>query len=71
MEVRGLFPLTGAGTSGTLIVGFAHGKHNAFCDLGVNRMKWKNMIFPVLSVLVLVLMALWGVGMVRNEEHTP
>jgi len=34
-------------------------------------MKWKNMISPVLSVLVLVLMALWGVGMVPNEEHTP
>ena len=71
MEVRGLFPLTGAGTSGTLIVGSVHGKHNTFCDFGVNRMKWKNMISPVLSVLVLVLMALWGVGIVSNEEHTP
>ena len=28
-----------------------------------------TMIF--LSVLVLVLMALWGVGIVSNEEHTP
>ena len=34
-------------------------------------MKWKKMISPVLSVLVLVLMALWGVGMVPNEEHAP
>lgn len=71
MEVRGLFPLTGAGTSGTLIVKSVNCKHNTFCDLGVNRMKWKKMISPVLSVLVLVLMALWGVGMVPNQEHTP
>ncbi len=34
-------------------------------------MKWKNMISPVLSVLVLVLMALWGVGIVSNQGHTP
>ena len=71
MEVRGLFPLTGAEASGTLIVGSVHGKHNTFCDFEVNRMKWKKMISPVLSVLVLVLMALWGVGIVSNEEHTP